>query len=157
MLGTRVDPPIRVVLAATLPVGVSPCRGRHPDGRACADCGIRLHQPYEDGPPDSRHNGRGLCSRCYTHHAVAGTLVEYPRSNWSCEDLVTEAEMVRGEHGDWTWPRVAAAIGVSFRRLDQARTRHNRRRRAAGERVPRFHRPLSGCVLNNMDRERYAR
>lgn len=85
-----------------------------------AACGVPMSPgSVRPTPPGTRrHAGRGLCSRCYHRHTVAGTLPTFPVHTHRREDL----------YEDWTelqalglnLREAAARLRVSVDALEQA-------------------------------------
>ena len=88
----------------------------------CKSCGADTHDRYAR---------RGLCRKCESHHRRRGTLLNFPRITWLAEELVAEATMLLSSGR--TRADVAAALGVQWGSILQARSRVRRRAREREE------------------------
>ena len=86
----------------------------------------RAHRPACH--PEREHAGRRLCPKCYEVHRQAGTRGEFPRVTRSSAELVAEGERLRARcPGEpYSWPEIAAMLGVPHKTLDKARQRVKR-------------------------------
>jgi len=90
--------------------------------------------------PEEAENARALARhrRWFPPSSWASTNIDDPaatpvriRTKRSSEELVAMAEQVRATT-TYTWPQIAAHLGVTYRALDRARTRVAARRKACG-------------------------
>lgn len=78
---------------------------------------------------DRRHEGRGLCGRCWYQARKAGTLDDFPCHRQPAAELVEDYEFLRRQ--GYTRALAAERMGVTKKRLEKAIERHTRRVAAA--------------------------
>jgi hypothetical protein len=69
------------------------------------------------------YTGRGLCGPCYQRAWHAGRLTDYPRANWTRDELLDEWELLRacGVGVTEAAPRLGMTVGALARALERAR------------------------------------
>ena len=104
----------------------------------CAECATDMVPRSDAASRVSTHEGRGLCPPCYRQATYTGRLDDYPRRNWSRDELLSEWELLRGE--GHTRLQAAERLGMSALTFDRALWRA----RAAGD--PRAELGVAGGV-----------
>lgn len=87
----------------------------------CLDCGRTTVNRYLELPAAVTASGRGLCRRCYSRHERRGTLVDFPRTTRSRDELLDDWVLLREQGLD---RRAAAArMGMTYSAFDRALVR----------------------------------
>lgn len=92
----------------------------------CLRCGVPMvrHVTGQAPPPGTaRLQARSLCARCHSRCQADGTLIDYPRANRSREEVLADYRVLIARYPDMTRARIADAIGMTPKALDQVLVR----------------------------------
>lgn len=92
----------------------------------CRRCNRSMVRHITGQPPPpgmARLQSRGLCSRCHARCQADGTLVDHPRANRSRDEVLADYRVLVARYPEMTKARIAAAIGMTPKALDQVLVR----------------------------------